>query len=60
MKKILTIIAMFVLVLPVFALDCNKKPCHSKCINLQPSNVEQIMESLNIMPLVMGLLNNML
>ena len=27
-------------VVPVFALDCNKKPCHRDCINSQPNSVQ--------------------
>lgn len=37
--KLILIIASLVATIPVYALDCNKKPCHKKCINMQPEPV---------------------
>lgn len=42
-KKIFIIFAIFILiigVLPAWALDCNRKPCHSKCIKNQPTYIQ--------------------
>lgn len=43
-KKIFIIFTVFILtilVLPVWALDCNRKPCHSKCIENQPTYIQK-------------------
>lgn len=41
MNKILLIVTLTLLYsLPVYALDCNKKPCHKKCIASQPTTVQ--------------------
>lgn len=39
-KKIFIITSLLILALPVWALDCNRKPCHSKCISSQPACVQ--------------------
>lgn len=39
-KKIFIITSLLILALPVWALDCNRKPCHGKCINFQPTSVQ--------------------
>ncbi len=38
--KLILIIASLVVTIPVYALDCNKKPCHRKCIDMQPESVK--------------------
>lgn len=41
MNKILLIVTLILLYsLPVYALDCNKKPCHKKCIASQPESIQ--------------------
>lgn len=39
-RKLLLITLTLILALPVYALDCNKKPCHKKCIDMQPEHIQ--------------------
>lgn len=38
--KLILIIASLVVTIPVYALDCRKKPCHSKCISNQSETIK--------------------
>lgn len=38
--RLLITISILIISLPVYALDCNKKPCHKKCISSQPDYVQ--------------------